>query len=142
MDVLWNFLQVGILGNFAWGNIIMLLIGCVFIYLGIARDYEPLLLVPIGFGMLVGNIPLSDGMNVGIYESGSVLNVLYSGVTQGWYPSLIFLGIGAMTDFSAMLSNPRLILLEKLKKSASQGSMGKFPDPGKSEMETSKSREL
>jgi len=111
MDVLWNFLQVGILGNFAWGNIIMLLIGCVFIYLGIARDYEPLLLVPIGFGMLVGNIPLSDGMNVGIYESGSVLNVLYSGVTQGWYPSLIFLGIGAMTDFSAMLSNPRLILL-------------------------------
>ena len=111
MDVLWNFLQVGILGNFAWGNIIMLLVGCVFIYLGIARDYEPLLLVPIGFGMLVGNIPLSDGMNVGIYESGSVLNVLYSGVTQGWYPSLIFLGIGAMTDFSAMLSNPRLILL-------------------------------
>ncbi len=111
MDVLWNFLQVGILGNFAWGNLIMLAIGCGFIYLGIARDYEPLLLVPIGFGMLVGNIPLAGGMNVGIYEQGSVLNVLYAGVTQGWYPSLIFLGIGAMTDFSAMLSNPRLILL-------------------------------
>ncbi len=111
MDVLGNFLQVGILGNFAWGNLIMLAIGCGFIYLGIAKDYEPLLLVPIGFGMLVGNIPLADGMNVGIYEPGSVLNVLYAGVTQGWYPSLIFLGIGAMTDFSAMLSNPRLILL-------------------------------
>jgi oxaloacetate decarboxylase beta subunit len=83
----------------------------VFIYLGIAKDYEPLLLVPIGFGMLVGNIPLSPGMNIGIYEVGSVLNVLYSGVTQGWYPSLIFLGIGAMTDFSSMLANPRLILL-------------------------------
>ncbi len=111
MDVLWNFLQVGILGNFAWGNVIMIAIGCGFIYLGIARDYEPLLLVPIGFGMLVGNIPLTPGMNVGIYEHGSVLNILYGGVTQGWYPSLIFLGIGAMTDFSSMLSNPRLILL-------------------------------
>ncbi|MCB1183976.1 sodium ion-translocating decarboxylase subunit beta [bacterium] len=111
MDVLWDFLQVGVVGNFTWGNMAMLAIGAVFIWLGIARDYEPLLLVPIGFGMLVGNIPLAPGMNVGIYESGSVLNVLYSGVTQGWYPSLIFLGIGAMTDFSAMLANPRLILL-------------------------------
>jgi Na+-transporting methylmalonyl-CoA/oxaloacetate decarboxylase beta subunit len=111
MDIVWDFLQVGIVGNFAWGNMVMLLIGCVFVYLGIARDYEPLLLVPIGFGMLVGNIPLSSGMNVGIYESGSVLNVLYNGVTQGWYPSLIFLGIGAMTDFSAMLSFAGSLLL-------------------------------
>ena len=111
MDVLWDFLQVGIVGNFAWGNLAMLAVGCVFIYLGIAKDYEPLLLVPIGFGMLVGNIPLAVGMNIGIYEEGSVLNTLYSGVTKGWYPSLIFLGIGAMTDFSSMLSNPRLILL-------------------------------
>jgi len=111
MEIFWEFLQVGIVGNFAWGNMAMLAIGCTFIYLGIAKDYEPLLLVPIGFGMLVGNIPLTTGMNVGIYEQGSVLNILYNGVTQGWYPSLIFLGIGAMTDFSAMLSNPRLILL-------------------------------
>ncbi|MEN8008414.1 MAG: sodium ion-translocating decarboxylase subunit beta, partial [Candidatus Krumholzibacteriota bacterium] len=111
MEVFWDFLQVGVVGNFAWGNLVMLGIGCLFIYLGIATDYEPLLLVPIGFGMLVGNIPLTSGMNIGIYENGSVLNVLYNGVTQGWYPSLIFLGIGAMTDFSAMLSNPRLILL-------------------------------
>jgi len=111
MDVFWDFLQVGIVGNFAWGNLVMLTVGCLFIYLAIAKDYEPLLLVPIGFGMLVGNIPLTSGMNIGIYEQGSVLNVLYNGVTQGWYPSLIFLGIGAMTDFSSMLSNPRLILL-------------------------------
>jgi carboxybiotin decarboxylase len=111
MEILWDFLQVGIVGNFSWGNIAMLGIGCVFIYLGIAKDYEPLLLVPIGFGMIVGNIPLATGMNIGIYEPGSVLNVLYKGVTQGWYPSLIFLGIGAMTDFSSMLANPRLILL-------------------------------
>ena len=111
MDAFLDFLQVGVVGNFAWGNLAMLAVGCVFIYLGIAKDYEPLLLVPIGFGMLVGNIPLTPGMNIGIYEEGSVLNILYSGVTQGWYPSLIFLGIGAMTDFSCMLSNPRLILL-------------------------------
>ncbi len=111
MDVFWDFLQVGLVGNFAWGNMAMLLTGCIFIYLGIARDYEPLLLVPIGFGILVGNIPLTSGMNIGIYEEGSVLAILYQGVTQGWYPSLIFLGIGAMTDFSSMLANPRLILL-------------------------------
>ncbi|MBU8871535.1 MAG: sodium ion-translocating decarboxylase subunit beta [Gemmatimonadales bacterium] len=111
MEILWDFLQVGIVGNFSWGNMTMLAVGSLFIYLGIAKDYEPLLLVPIGFGMIVGNIPLTSGMNIGIYEEGSVLNVLYSGVTQGWYPSLIFLGIGAMTDFSSMLANPRLILL-------------------------------
>ncbi len=117
MEILWDFLQTGILGNFSWGNIIMLLVGCFFIYLGIAKDYEPLLLVPIGFGMLIGNIPLAPGLGIGIYEDGSgggqpsVLSIIYSGVKQGWYPPLIFLGIGAMTDFSAMLSNPRLILL-------------------------------
>ncbi|MEZ4387550.1 MAG: sodium ion-translocating decarboxylase subunit beta [Candidatus Krumholzibacteriia bacterium] len=111
MEAFWDFLQVGIVGNMSWGNLTMLAVGCLFIYLGIAKDYEPLLLVPIGFGMLVGNIPLTSGMNIGIYEQGSVLAILYSGVTQGWYPSLIFLGIGAMTDFSCMLSNPKLILL-------------------------------
>jgi oxaloacetate decarboxylase beta subunit len=111
MEAFSDFLQVGIVGNFSWGNMAMLAIGAVFIYLGVVKDYEPLLLVPIGFGMLVGNIPLSAGMNIGIYEQGSVLNILYNGVTQGWYPSLIFLGIGAMTDFSCMLSNPKLILL-------------------------------
>ena len=61
--------------------------------------------------MIIGNIPVYPGMNVSIYEEGSVLNILYQGVRQGWYPPLIFLGIGAMTDFSALISQPRLILI-------------------------------
>ena len=72
---------------------------------------EPMLLVPIGFGILIGNIPFSPGMQIGIYENGSVLNYLYFGVVQGVYPPLIFLGIGAMTDFSALLSNPKLMTI-------------------------------
>jgi len=92
-------------------NIIMILIGVVFIYLGIAKDYEPLLLVPIGFGMLMGNIPIFIGLGLGIYEDNSVLHYLYFGVTQGIYPPLVFLGIGAMTDFSTLLARPVLMLL-------------------------------
>ncbi|MDQ1270703.1 MAG: carboxybiotin decarboxylase [Thermodesulfobacteriota bacterium] len=92
-------------------NIIMIIVGMIFIFLGIAKDYEPLLLVPIGFGMLVGNIPLFKGMGLGIYEKTSVLSYLYFGVTQGIYPPLIFLGIGAMTDFSTLLTRPILMLL-------------------------------
>ena len=92
-------------------NIIMIIIGMVFIYLGIAKDYEPLLLVPIGFGMLIGNIPIFKGLGLGIYESNSVLHYLYFGVTQGIYPPLVFLGIGAMTDFSTLLARPVLMLL-------------------------------
>jgi len=61
--------------------------------------------------MIVGNIPFSTGSGIGIYEEGSVLNILYSGVVKGWYPPLIFLGIGAMTDFSSLISNPKLMLL-------------------------------
>lgn len=94
-----------------WGNCIMILIGIIFIYLAITKDYEPLLLVPIGFGILVGNIPPITGMALSVYDSGSVLSYLYLGVMKGIYPPLIFLGIGAMTDFSTMLSNPKLILL-------------------------------
>ncbi len=92
-------------------HVIMIVIGCAFIYLGIAKHYEPLLLVPIGFGMLVGNIPVFRGLGLGIYEAGSVLHYLYFGVTQGIYPPLIFLGIGAMTDFSTLLARPVLMLL-------------------------------
>ncbi|HKL81355.1 MAG TPA: sodium ion-translocating decarboxylase subunit beta [Desulfobacter sp.] len=92
-------------------NIIMIIVGMIFIYLGIAKDYEPLLLVPIGFGMLMGNIPIFKGLGLGIYENNSVLHYLYFGVTQGIYPPLIFLGIGAMTDFSTLLARPVLMLL-------------------------------
>jgi oxaloacetate decarboxylase beta subunit len=93
------------------GNVIMILIGVIFIYLAVAKDYEPLLLVPIGLGIIVGNIPPVKGMILGVYDQGSVFYYLYFGVTKGIYPPLIFLGIGAMTDFSTMLSNPKLILL-------------------------------
>ena len=97
--------------NCTWQHLVMILIGIVFITLGIVKKWEPLLLVPIGFGMIIGNISVYPGMNVSIYEEGSVLNILYQGVRQGWYPPLIFLGIGAMTDFSALISQPRLILI-------------------------------
>ncbi len=93
------------------GNLAMIAIGMVFIYLAIAKHYEPLLLVPIGFGVIVGNIPTVPGMALNVYDEGSVLRYLYFGVERGIYPPLIFLGIGAMTDFSTMLSKPRLVLL-------------------------------
>jgi sodium ion-translocating decarboxylase beta subunit len=93
------------------GNALMICIGLVFITLGIVKDYEPLLLVPIGFGVLLGNIPPIAGMPLSVYDDNSVLFFLYQGVSKGIYPPLIFLGIGAMTDFSTMLSNPKLILL-------------------------------
>lgn len=91
--------------------LLMIVVGLVFIYLAIKYNYEPLLLVPIGTGIIVGNIPLQEGFQIGIYEEGSVLNYLYFGVMKGVYPPLIFLGIGAMTDFSSLISNPRLMLL-------------------------------
>lgn len=95
------------------GHIVMILIGLGFIFLAIKYDYEPLLLIPIGFGVLIGNIPFDEaaGLKLGIYEEGSVLNYLYFGVKYGIYPPLIFLGIGAMTDFSSLISNPKLMLL-------------------------------
>lgn len=92
-------------------HLIMICVGLIFIYLGIAKHYEPLLLVPIGFGVLMGNIPVFHGLGLSIYEEGSVLGYLYMGVTQGVYPPLIFLGIGAMTDFSTLLARPSLMLL-------------------------------
>ena len=97
--------------NCNYQYLLMIAIGILFIYLAIKHEWEPLLLVPIGFGIIVGNIPLFQGLNVGVYEQGSVLNVLYQGVKQGFYPPLIFLGIGAMTDFSALISNPKLLLV-------------------------------
>jgi len=111
LDNLTQFLQYTGFANATWGHILMIAIGLVFIYLAIKKDWEPLLLVPIGFGIIIGNIPLFPGLSVGVYEEGSVLNILYQGVQQGWYPPLIFLGIGAMTDFSALISNPKLLLI-------------------------------
>ena len=95
------------------GHLAMIVVGLFFLYLALKRNFEPMLLIPIGFGILIGNIPfkIDAGLEVGIYEEGSVLNTLYQGVRTGWYPPLVFLGIGAMTDFSALISNPKLILV-------------------------------
>lgn len=110
LSYLWSYTGFA---NVELGNVLMTIMGCIFIYLAVAKHFEPMLLIPIGFGILVGNIPfpLEAGLRIGIYEDGSVLNILYSGVKQGWYPPLIFLGIGAMTDFSALIANPKLVLV-------------------------------
>ncbi len=112
--------------NLSWINLVMLGIGCGFIYLGIAKEYEPLLLVPIGFGILIGNIPLPlhifNAISVYMIDpvtheysfnttTSSVMGLIYFGVRTGLFPPLIFLGIGALTDFSALLSNPKSVLL-------------------------------
>ena len=94
-----------------WTHLIMICVGILFITLAIKKEWEPMLLVPIGFGIIIGNIPFASGLQIGIYEEGSVMNILYQGVVKGWYPPLIFLGIGAMTDFSALISQPRLMLI-------------------------------
>lgn len=117
IDSLQQFWQFTGFANCTWQHLVMIAIGVIFITLGIAKKWEPLLLVPIGFGMIIGNIPLyfdpatGIGLKIGVYEEGSVLNILYQGVSQGWYPPLIFLGIGAMTDFSALISQPKLVLV-------------------------------
>ncbi len=112
---LFNFYEFSGFANVTWKHLMMIVIGLIFIYLGIRYEFEPLLLVPIGFGILIGNIPMFQvtdfNLKLGIYEPGSVMNILYQGVVQGWYPPLIFLGIGAMTDFSSLISNPKLMLL-------------------------------
>ena len=99
--------------NATWEHLVMLVVGLFFIWLAIKKNFEPMLLVPIGFGILIGNIPFNTtaGLEIGIYEEGSVLNIIYNGVSAGWYPPLIFLGIGAMTDFSALIANPKLMLI-------------------------------
>lgn len=111
MQELIQFIQTTGFLNVSWGNVIMMAAGLLFIWLAINKGFEPLLLVPIGFGMLLGNLPGVSEQGLGVNEPGSVLNLLYFGVSKGVYPSLIFLGIGAMTDFSTLIANPKLILL-------------------------------
>jgi oxaloacetate decarboxylase beta subunit len=110
-----NFWEFTGFANATSGHLVMLLIGLFFIFLAIRFHYEPLLLIPIGVGILIGNIPMFQAVDfnlgLGVYEPGSVMNILYGGVLKGWYPPLIFLGIGAMTDFSSLISKPKLMLL-------------------------------
>lgn len=111
MDLVLEFIKNTGFALADWRYVIMILIGILFCYLSIAKKYEPLLLLPIGFGIIIGNIPFFKGFGLGIYENNSVLHYLYFGVTTGIYPSIVFLGLGAMTDFSSMLARPKLMLL-------------------------------
>ena len=111
MQELSQFIQTTGFLNVSWGNLVTIIFGMIFVYLGVAKEFEPLLLIPIGFGIIVGNMPGVAQQGLGVMNEGSVLNYLYFGVSKSIYPSLIFLGIGAMTDFSTLIANPRLILL-------------------------------
>jgi sodium ion-translocating decarboxylase beta subunit len=91
-----------------WTQFLMIFIACVLIYLAVVKKYEPLLLLPIAFGMLLANLPFA---NLSSYDEGGLINFLYKGVELGIYPPLIFLGIGAMTDFGPLIANPKSLLL-------------------------------
>jgi carboxybiotin decarboxylase len=111
-----NILGVTGFGNIQLGNIVMIAVGLAMIVLAVKKNYEPLLLIPIGFGIIAGNIPYNpELMPIGYQDvlggQQSVFRLFYFGVSSGLFPPLIFLGIGAMTDFSALLSNPKLLLL-------------------------------
>lgn len=102
-----TFLSMGFM-SLSWGNILMWLIGAVLIYLAIAKGFEPLLLLPIGFGILMANIPLAPLMTEG---HGLIWRFYHYGIEWEVIPPLIFLGIGALTDFGPMLANPKTLLL-------------------------------
>src|SRR4030065_952869 len=93
--------------NILWSNGVMILVGAALLYLGIKKGMEPLLLIPIGFGAILVNIPMA-----GLMEKGGLLRYFYdAGVMTEIFPCLIFIGIGAMTDFGPLLENPRILLL-------------------------------
>ena len=118
MEVLLRIIETTGFANMSWGNLTMIFIGGVAIYLAIVKKYEPLLLLPIGFGVIVGNIPYDPVLPLGVYDTvangasqNSVFSLIYFGVTSGVFPPLIFLGIGALTDFSSLISSPKSVLL-------------------------------
>jgi len=112
LDKVVDFFQFSGFANFHWGNPLMILVGCVLIYLAIRKQYEPLLLIPIGFGVILANLPVTGLMGSGT-EGGpeGLLSYLYLGVKFAIFPPIIFLGIGALTDFSPLLSNPKTFFL-------------------------------
>lgn len=101
------FLQSGFVQGY-WGQYLMIIVACILIYLAIVKKYEPLLLLPISFGMLLANLPLG---RLSSYDEGGLIFYLYQGVKLGIYPPLIFLGIGSMTDFGPLIANPKSLLL-------------------------------
>ena len=129
-ESLMNFVeQSGISGIFAdWRVLVMLIISCVLLYLAIVKQYEPLLLLPIAFGMLLTNLPgaglyhtelfegghvhwMDENTGLGFDRVGGLIDFLYLGVKLGIYPCLIFVGVGAMTDFGPLIANPKSLLL-------------------------------
>ncbi len=126
-DELLNFYHSMGFTAISWQQGVMLAVSCILIYLGLKKGFEPLLLVPIAFGMLLANLPMAGLMAGPVYEivtdpitgehvhkmkeAGGVLYYLYQGVKLGIYPPLIFFGVGAMTDFGPLIANPRSILL-------------------------------
>ena len=112
MEVIQQLIETSGLYNLTIQNILMLIIACVFLYLGIKRGYEPYLMVPIAFGMLLVNLPLAGLMDAPTENGpGGLLYYLYQGTNLGIYPPLIFLCLGASTDFGPLLANPKTILL-------------------------------
>ncbi|MCA9734713.1 MAG: sodium ion-translocating decarboxylase subunit beta [Deferribacteres bacterium] len=111
MDVIFKIVATTGFANMSWGNLVMMGIGGLAIFLAIVKKYEPLLLLPIGFGVIMGNIPYTAGLPLGVYDEGSVFSMIYKGVTSGLFPPLIFLGIGSLTDFSSLISSPKSVLL-------------------------------
>jgi Na+-transporting methylmalonyl-CoA/oxaloacetate decarboxylase beta subunit len=104
LNILW---QSTALAHFEAGQLVMMVVGLGLLYLAIAKKFEPLLLLPIGFGALLTNIPLA-----GFSEAGGMLHyIYYVGVDTGIFPLLIFMGVGAMTDFGALIANPKMLLL-------------------------------
>ena len=125
LDVLQTIWLESGFASIGWKTIVMLVLACVLLYLGIVKKYEPLLMIGIAFGMLLTNLPgaglyhpeLWDQFIAGeigygtIMHEGGLLDILYIGVKSGLYPSLIFLGVGAMTDFGPLIANPKSLLL-------------------------------
>jgi carboxybiotin decarboxylase len=111
MDTFTHIIQSTGLAYMKLSHVLMIFVGGLAIYLAIVKKYSPLLLVPIGFGVIVGNLPHPPEFPIGVYDDGSVLHLLYYGVITGIFPSLIFLGIGALIDFSALISSPKSMLL-------------------------------
>lgn len=106
LGTLQNLVATSGIAALTWQQAIMILVSCVLLYLAIVKQFEPMLLLPIAFGMLLANLPLS-----GVMDEGGVLSYLYTGVKTSIFPCLVFLGIGAMTDFGPLLANPSSLLL-------------------------------
>jgi sodium ion-translocating decarboxylase beta subunit len=106
-DLLSRFTESMGVVNFGYENVIVMAIGCFLIYLGIKKRYEPLLLIPIGFGAILTNVPV-----IGMMDEGGILRIIYdSGIKTGLFPLLIFLGIGALTDFGPLIADPKTTFL-------------------------------